>query len=68
MLIKSPIVFVAAFYVAVCYGILYLMFTTIPTVFYNTYKWNSSLAGLAYAPRTSLFFLLNIPYTYVRQV
>lgn len=32
------------------YGMLYLMFTTIPSVFGDLYGWNVSIAGLAYAP------------------
>ncbi len=38
------------FYTATVYGILYLMFTTIPTVFGEIYGWDASIAGLAYAP------------------
>jgi hypothetical protein len=41
-------------YVAMVYGILYLWFTTIPTVFEDTYGWKASFTGLAYLGRKSL--------------
>ncbi|KFH43289.1 putative transporter -like protein [Hapsidospora chrysogenum ATCC 11550] len=50
MLISSPIVILICAYVATVYGFLYLMFTTIPTVFGEAYGWPTSLAGLAYTP------------------
>lgn len=50
LLTRSPIVFLICSYVATIYGILYLMFTTIPTVFQETYGWPTSLVGLAYTP------------------
>ena len=50
MLISSPIVILICAYVATIYGFLYLMFTTIPTVFGEAYGWPTSLAGLAYTP------------------
>jgi predicted MFS family arabinose efflux permease len=48
LLTRSPIVFLICLYVAIVYGCLYLWFTTIPTVFENTYSWSPRLTGLAY--------------------
>ncbi|CAK7232838.1 hypothetical protein SBRCBS47491_008404 [Sporothrix bragantina] len=50
LLTVSVIASLLSFYTATMYGMLYLMFTTIPTVFRDLYGWNVSLAGLAYAP------------------
>ncbi|KAF2808674.1 MFS general substrate transporter [Mytilinidion resinicola] len=47
-LTRSPIVFLISFYVAVCYGTLYLLFTTIPIVFEEKYGWSIQMTGLAY--------------------
>lgn len=48
LLTRSPIVFLLSIYIATLYGLLYLMFTTIPLVFTNTYGWSTELTGLAY--------------------
>ncbi|KAK5203098.1 hypothetical protein LTR96_011066 [Exophiala xenobiotica] len=48
MIFLSPIVGLLAVYVAMIYGCLYLLFTTIPTVFQRTYHWSPDLTGLAY--------------------
>lgn len=48
LLTRSPIVFFFAMYIALLYGMLYLMFTTIPLVFTNVYGWSTQLTGLAY--------------------
>jgi len=48
MLFLSPIVFLISLYMAVCYGLLYLLFTTITSVFIDTYKWAPDICGLAY--------------------
>lgn len=45
---KSPIIFLLSIYMAFIYGLLYLFFTTISTVFQNTYGWSTGLSGLAY--------------------
>ncbi|KAJ5619040.1 major facilitator superfamily transporter [Penicillium lagena] len=45
---KSPIVFLLSMYMAVVYGMLYLFFTTIPTVFKQQYGFSNGLSGLAY--------------------
>ncbi|CAK7228698.1 hypothetical protein SCUCBS95973_006969 [Sporothrix curviconia] len=50
LLTVSVIASSLSFYMATMYGMLYLMFTTIPTVFGDIYGWNVSIAGLAYAP------------------
>ncbi|KAH6668267.1 major facilitator superfamily domain-containing protein [Halenospora varia] len=48
MLFLSPIIFLLSLYMAVAYGLLYLLFTTITTVFGNTYGWQPDICGLAY--------------------
>lgn len=48
LLVKSPIVLLLALYMAVVYGLLYLFFTTIPSVFENQYGFSTGLSGLAY--------------------
>lgn len=47
-LAKSPIVLLLSLYMAVVYGLLYLFFTTIPSVFRNQYGFSTGLSGLAY--------------------
>ncbi|CAL3969953.1 hypothetical protein PZA11_007507 [Diplocarpon coronariae] len=48
MLFLSPIVFLLSLYMAVAYGLLYLLFTTITQVFTDTYNWAPEICGLAY--------------------
>ncbi|KAL2819559.1 major facilitator superfamily domain-containing protein [Aspergillus cavernicola] len=48
LLFKSPIVLFLATYMALVYGLLYLFFTTIPSVFENQYGFSPGLTGLAY--------------------
>jgi uncharacterized protein YggT (Ycf19 family) len=48
MLLFSPIVLFLSLYMAVVYGYLYLLFTTITNVFEGTYNFSSKSAGLAY--------------------
>jgi multidrug resistance protein len=50
MLFLSPIVFLMSLYMALCYGLLYLLFTTITDVFVSTYGWEIEICGLAYIP------------------
>jgi len=57
MLLKSPIVFLLSLYMAVIYGLLYLLFTTITTVYIETYHWQPELCGLAYIGLGGGFFL-----------
>ncbi|KAJ5689118.1 hypothetical protein N7462_003510 [Penicillium macrosclerotiorum] len=56
---KSPIVLLLSAYMAVVYGLLYLFFTTIPSVFKNQYGFSTGLAGLAYLG-IGLGFLLGL--------
>ncbi|KAI0169393.1 bicyclomycin resistance protein [Hypoxylon sp. FL1284] len=48
MLFLSPIVAITSFYMAVTYGYLYLMFTTITEVFQQYYGFSTSTVGLAF--------------------
>lgn len=48
MIFFSPIVALLSTYLAFTYGLLYLLFTTIPTVFIESYHWDPELTGLAY--------------------
>jgi MFS family permease len=48
MLFLSPTVFFISLYLAFAYGTLYLLFTTIPTVFQQTYGWSVGITGLVY--------------------
>jgi len=45
---KSPIVLLLSLYMSVVYGLLYLFFTTIPSVFKEKYGFSTGLSGLAY--------------------
>jgi MFS family permease len=48
MLVLSPLVFFLSLYIAFVYGVLYLLFTTIPLVFEQTYGFTVGLTGLVY--------------------
>jgi len=48
MLVLSPVVFFMSIYIAFVYGVLYLLFTTIPPVFESAYGFNVGLTGLVY--------------------
>lgn len=48
MLFLSPIVFLLSLYVGVIYGYLYLLFTTITSVFEEEYGFASGTVGLSY--------------------
>ncbi|KAH8898246.1 MFS general substrate transporter, partial [Thozetella sp. PMI_491] len=48
MLVLSPLVFSVSLYMAFTYGVLYLLFTTIPTVFQEQYGWSVGTTGLVY--------------------
>jgi multidrug resistance protein len=48
LLIRSPIILLLSLYVAVIYGLLYLFFTTIATVFITQYGFSAGLSGLAF--------------------
>lgn len=45
---KSPIILLLSTYMSLVYGLLYLFFTTIPSVFRNQYGFSTGLSGLAY--------------------
>ncbi|PQE28963.1 major facilitator superfamily transporter protein [Rutstroemia sp. NJR-2017a BBW] len=47
MLFLSPLVFILSLYMAVVYGLLYLLFTTITTVYTERYGWAPEFCGLA---------------------
>jgi MFS family permease len=48
MLFRSPIVFFLSLYMAVVYGYLYLLFTTMTNVFESKYHFEGGTVGLAY--------------------
>lgn len=48
MLFLSPIVFILSLYVAIIYGYLYLLFTTMTEVFEEQYGFSQGSVGLAY--------------------
>ena len=48
MLLFSPIVFLMGLYMALTFGMTYLLFATFPQVFEATYHWSVGISGLAY--------------------
>ncbi|KAJ5874928.1 uncharacterized protein N7529_003358 [Penicillium soppii] len=48
LLFTSPIVFMMALFAAITYGYMYLMFTTITSIFEDNYGFGPGVAGLAY--------------------
>ncbi|RAH66572.1 MFS transporter [Aspergillus aculeatinus CBS 121060] len=48
MLFLSPLVALFSTYMALIYGLFYLLLTTITTVYQDTYHWSPELTGLAY--------------------
>jgi Flp pilus assembly protein TadB len=48
MLFLSPIVVIFSIYMALVYGLLYLLLTTITTVYANVYHWAPEITGLGY--------------------
>jgi hypothetical protein len=48
LLTYSPIVFILSTYGAIVYGYLYLLFTTIPSVYEEVYRFSQGSIGLAY--------------------
>lgn len=48
LLFLSPIVLLLSIYISFAYGTLYLLFTTIPTVFGDTYGFNVGVSGIVY--------------------
>ncbi|GAM42039.1 hypothetical protein TCE0_043f15654 [Talaromyces pinophilus] len=54
---KSPIVFLLCTYMSLIYALLYLFFTTIPSVFETQYGFSSGTSGLAYLGIGAGFFV-----------
>ncbi|BCS23530.1 MFS transporter [Aspergillus puulaauensis] len=48
LLFRSPILFVISLYVALVFGVMYLLFTTFPSVFEGQYGFTTSISGLVY--------------------
>lgn len=48
VLFLSPLVLCLSIYIAFVYGLLYLLFTTVPIVFEETYGWSVGTTGLVY--------------------
>ncbi|CAI7660119.1 unnamed protein product [Penicillium viridicatum] len=48
MLIFSPIVLLISLYSGTLFGVIFLLFTTLPTLFESQYHFDTGLAGLAY--------------------
>ncbi|KAI0385570.1 MFS general substrate transporter [Hypomontagnella monticulosa] len=48
MLFFSPIVLLIGLYMAIVFGMTYLLFATFPSVFEKTYNWDVGVSGLAY--------------------
>ena len=48
MLVLCPIVFFLSLYIAFVFGVVYLLYTTIPSVFEKTYGFDTSQTGLVY--------------------
>lgn len=50
LLFKSPVVLALSLYVALVFGIVYILFTTFTSVFRGQYGFSSSIVGLVYLP------------------
>lgn len=48
MIVFSPIVLLLSLYAGTLYGIIFLLFTTFPVVFQETYGFDTGISGLAY--------------------
>ncbi|KAF3480260.1 putative transporter [Arthroderma uncinatum] len=48
MLIFLPIVLLVSLYTGLMFGIVFLLFTTFPSVFHGVYGWDEGVSGLAY--------------------
>lgn len=57
ILFRSPILLFLATYLAFVFGLLYLLFTTISSLFNTTYHWQVELCGLAYLGMSVGFFV-----------
>jgi MFS family permease len=54
---KSPIIFLLSIYMSLIHGLLFLFFTTIPSVFKTQYNFSAGLSGLAYLGIGAGFFV-----------
>lgn len=63
MLLFSPVVLSLSIYVAVVYGYLYLMFTTVGDVFATQYRWPRDMVGLAFLGLGVGCFIGQVTYT-----
>ncbi|GKT45690.1 MFS transporter prlG [Colletotrichum spaethianum] len=61
LLFLSPILFSVSLYCAFAYGVLYLLFSTIPLVFTSTYGFSVGNAGLVYIP-LGLGFIIGMAF------
>jgi len=50
LLFREPIVFILSLYVAIIYGILYMLFSAYPIVFQEGHGWTPGVGGLAFIP------------------
>ncbi|KAG2492295.1 hypothetical protein HYH03_009535 [Edaphochlamys debaryana] len=48
LLFREPIVFMLSIYIAIIYGVLYLLFAAFPIVFQRGYGWTPGIGGLAF--------------------
>lgn len=48
LLFFSPVVFIICIYVAVVYGLSFLLFTTLTAVLQDAYDWSTEVCGIAY--------------------
>ncbi|KAI0540149.1 major facilitator superfamily domain-containing protein [Xylaria digitata] len=48
MIVFSPIVLLISLYAGLLFGILFLLFSTFPSVFHEQYNFNTGISGLAY--------------------
>jgi hypothetical protein len=48
LMFTSPIVFFLSMYIAFIFGVVYLLYTTLPTVFQDKYKFNTGETGIPY--------------------
>lgn len=57
LIARSPISALMCVYLSFTYGILYLLFTSMPIVFAQQYAWEPEITGLAYLGIGSGFFI-----------
>lgn len=59
LLFLGPVVFIVSIYVAVVYGLSFLLFTTLTTVLQDVYGWSAEVCGLAYFS-TGIGFIMGV--------